>query len=181
MDTKNLQKFCPVCKLPNDPNATICRHCKASLNNNDIEGPPTTQRVEDSFEFTETLKNQITRAYPPPSEGLLLFLLNNSKPIALCTEREFVLGRGGALVSMPLFDLSEFDAYAMGVSRTHAVIKAVDNEYVLVDLNSANGTWVNGDRLLPTKPHSLPSGSVIQLGRLRLVVVYSNPSGSGKE
>jgi hypothetical protein len=104
-------------------------------------------------------------------------LLNNSKPIALCTEREFVLGRGGALVSMPLFDLSEFDAYAMGVSRTHAVIKAVDNEYVLVDLNSANGTWVNGDRLLPAKPHSLSSGSVIQLGRLKLVVIYSNPPG----
>jgi hypothetical protein len=177
MDMKNLQKFCPVCKLPNDPNATFCEHCWTSLSNGNIQGPLTTKRVEDSFELAEELKERILKVYPPPSVGILLFLLNNSKPIALCTEQEFVLGRGGALVSKFLFDLSDFDAYAMGVSRTHAVIKAVENGYVLIDLRSANGTWINGERLAPGKPYDLASGSVIQLGRLKLVVVYSNPPG----
>ena len=181
MNAKNLQKFCPVCRQANDSNVTVCQRCKTPLDKIASEEIPTTRRIGGALGLSEDLKDQIIRTAQPPPEGLLLFLLNNSEPIALCMEREFVLGRDWALVSMPLFDLSKFDAYAMGVSRTHAVIKAVDNEYVLVDLNSANGTWVNGDRLLPTKPHSLPSGSVIQLGRLRLVVVYSYPSGSGKE
>ena len=177
MSTNDFQKFCPVCKLPNDQNATICQHCKTPFKNSNTESPPTTKRVEDSFDLTEEIISQITRAYPPPSVGILFFLLNNSKPIALCTEQEFVLGRGGALVSKLLFDLSEFDAYAMGVSRTHAVIRVVDNEYVLIDLNSANGTWLNGDRLVPGKSYDLPSGAVIQLGRLKLVAVYSHPPG----
>jgi pSer/pThr/pTyr-binding forkhead associated (FHA) protein len=64
----------------------------------------------------------------------------------------------------------------MGVSRSHAMIKAVEDKYVLTDLHSANGTWLNGERLLPDKPHDLPSGAVIQLGRLKLVVIYSHPS-----
>ena len=178
MSAKNIQKFCPVCKLGNDSNATVCRHCKTPLNEIIKEDSPTTKHIGSPLGLSEKLKDQTTRAYPPPSEGVLLFLLNNSEPIALCTDQEFVLGRDWALVSMPLFDLSKFDAYAMGVSRTHAVVKVVDNGYVLVDLNSANGTWVNGNRLSPGKPHSLPSGAVIQLGRLKLVVVYSDSSGS---
>jgi hypothetical protein len=172
---ENLQNFCPVCKKANDSNATICRYCRAPLNKPVPEEAPTTKHIGGSFGLSDEVISQITKASPPPSEGLLLFLLNNSEPIALCTDQEFVLGRDWALISMPLFDLSKYDAYAMGVSRTHAVIKAVDNGYVLVDLNSANGTWVNGERLSSGKPHPLPSGSVIQLGRLKLVVIYSKP------
>jgi hypothetical protein len=175
MDTHTFQKFCPVCKLANDADATVCQHCKSPLNE-DSSKPPTTRRVEKSFEFEQELIERITGAFPPPSSGLLLFLLNSGEPLALCTDPEFILGRGGALASKPIFDLSEFDAYAMGVSRSHAVIKAVDNKYVLIDLHSANGTWINGERLLPAKQYDLPSGAVIQIGRLNLVVIYSHPS-----
>lgn len=175
MNPHTIQKFCPVCKLANDIDATICQHCKAPLNKSDMEESPTTRRVDKSFEFTQELKEKVTKAFPPPSTGLLLFLLNSGEPIALCTEKEFVIGRGGALASKPIFDLSEFDAYAMGVSRSHAIIKVVKDKYELTDLHSANGTWLNGERLLPDMPHDLPSGAVIQLGRLKLVVIYSHP------
>jgi hypothetical protein len=176
LNTPNLQKFCSICKLPNDLDATICQHCKAPFNKGATEESPTTRRVVKSFEFTEELKERVTKAFPPPSTGLLLFLLNSGAPIALCTEPEFILGRGGALASKPLFDLSGFDAYAMGVSRSHVMIMAVEDKYVLVDLNSANGTWLNGERLVPTKKYDLPSGAVIQLGRLKLLVIYSHPA-----
>ena len=175
LNTQNLQKFCSVCKLPNDMDATICQHCKAPLNKSDKEESPTTRRVEKPFVLTEEIKGKITKAFPPPSAGLLLFLLNSGAPIGLCKEKEFILGRGGASTSKPVFDLSDFDAYAMGVSRSHALITAVEDKYVLSDLNSANGTWLNGDRLLPAKPYDLPSGAVIQLGRLKLAVIYSRP------
>jgi predicted component of type VI protein secretion system len=112
---------------------------------------------------------------------MLLFLLNKGEPIALCTEQEFVLGRGGPLASKHLLDLSDFEAYEMGVSRSHALIKVVEGKYLLTDLNSANGTWINGDRIVPAKPHDLPSKSVIQLGRLKLIVIYSHPAESKKE
>jgi FHA domain len=177
MDTQNFQKFCPVCKLPNDAHATICKHCGASFSTDQNEAP-TTRKVDKEFELTQELKDQIIKAAQPPAKGLLLFLLNSSEPIAVLRGLEFILGRGEPSSAKEIFDLTPFNAFAMGVSRSHAMIKAVEDKYVLIDLNSSNGTWLNGARLLPHRPHDLHSEGVIQLGRLQLLVMYSHPSVS---
>lgn len=173
MDTETFQKFCPVCKLINDANANVCRHCQTPLN----EGfaSPTTRRVDNSFGFSEELREKITREHLPPDSGISLFALNSGKSIAMCMDREFFLGRSEAGTPLPLIDLTELGAFERGVSRRHAIIKAVEDKYVLIDNNSSNGTWLNGDRLLPNNPHVLPSKSLIQLGRLELVAVYAHP------
>jgi hypothetical protein len=179
LDTQSFQKFCPVCKLANDANATICQHCGAPLNTKSKDAQ-TTRRVSDSFELTDEMHEQVTSGYTPPPVGLSLFLLNNGNPIAFRMEQEFVLGRGEDSKSEPRVDLTDYEGFETGVSRRHAVIKVFEDKYILIDLNSSNGTWLNGDRLLPDKPHDLPSGGVIQLGRLKLVVVYSHPPSSKK-
>jgi FHA domain len=174
LNTKNLRKFCPVCKLANDVDAAVCGHCGATLHIEGLE-PQTTRRVGNSFQLTEEIRDQVISTHTPPPLGLSLFLLNNGEPIVLSKEPELVLGRGEIPSSEPAVDLTKFDGFAAGVSRRHAMIKAVDNKYVLIDLNSSNGTWLNGERLFPNKPQDLPSGGVIQLGRLKLVVFYNRP------
>jgi len=42
----------------------------------------------------------------------------------------------------------------------------------VLDLGSANGTWLNDERLLPYKSYPLASGSHLRLGRMRLFVLY---------
>lgn len=160
--------------MGNELDAAVCSHCGTSLKN-DLAGVPTTQRVERSFELTEEIKDQITKGHTPPSQGLSLFLLSRVEPIALCIHEEFVLGRGGISASEPMVDLTKFDAFAIGVSRRHAMIRATGDKYVLIDLNSSNGTWLNGLRLTPSKPYDLPNSAVIQLGRMALLVVYVKP------
>jgi hypothetical protein len=167
------RKFCPVCKLTNDADALICQHCGAQLYG--ASDVPTTQQVEDTFELTEEIKKQIGREHTPPSKGMSIFLLNLGEPIALRMEEGFVLGRANELTSEPILDLTPYEGFAMGVSRRHAQIRAAGDKYVIIDLNSSNGTWLNGQRLVPTKPYDLRSGSVIQLGRLKLIVSYLHP------
>ncbi len=174
MDTQTFRKFCPVCKFDNDANANFCEHCGIPLIHYSTEAV-TTRRVEDPFELTDEIREQVTKAYVPPSKCLSLFLLNMGEPIALRTEEEFVLGRVLELTSEPIVDLTEFDGFAMGVSRRHALIRAAGEKYMLTDLNSSNGTWLNGHRLVSTKSYDLPSGAVIQLGRMKLVVSYLSP------
>ena len=174
MDTQTFRKFCPVCKLDNDANATICEHCSTPVIHYSTEAV-TTRRVEYPFELTDEIREQVTRAYIPPSKCLSFFLLNKGEPIALRTEEEFVLGRVLGPTSEPIMDLTEFDGFAMGVSRRHAMIQANVEKYMLTDLNSSNGTWINGHRLVPTKSYELPNGAVIQLGRIKLVVSYIDP------
>jgi len=50
------------------------------------------------------------------------------------------------------------------VSGRHAQIRSDAEGTVLVDLNSASGTFVDGVRLLPQQPHALADGSQIQIG-----------------
>src|SRR5215469_15191369 len=59
------------------------------------------------------------------------------------------------------------------VSRRHAAIRLVDDSHVLVDLESANGTRVNGE---PIKEKTLAAGDSISIGPY--IVVYSRGVGT---
>ena len=72
---------------------------------------------------------------------------------------------------MPDIDLSPYQAYARGVSRLHAVLKRESSHVFLMDLGSANGTFVNGKRLNPNVDHSIANGDVIALGKLKIQVL----------
>jgi hypothetical protein len=61
-------------------------------------------------------------------------------------------------------DLKPFDI-GKTISRRHAKIEHIGDEYALTDLGSVNGTRVNGDRLPANEPHLLKSGDVIEFGR----------------
>ena len=54
------------------------------------------------------------------------------------------------------------------VSRNHAALYCTDVECMLVDLNSANGTRLNGQKLKPQVPVALKPGDSIQIGAFNL-------------
>jgi hypothetical protein len=63
------------------------------------------------------------------------------------------------------------------VSRTHAQIRVTRGRYVLFDLNSTGGTFINGQRV---SQHSLKPGDVISLAGYTLIYGEDNsPAGSG--
>lgn len=71
--------------------------------------------------------------------------------------KPLTIGRGGeADIQLP----------APAVSRRHAVLQPSGDEWVLNDLNSTNGTFVNGQRI--SAPRRLAAGDVIQIGPFRL-------------
>src|SRR5918912_667192 len=53
-----------------------------------------------------------------------------------------------------------------GVSRHHAELRVEDDQVVLVDLGSTNGTFVNGE---PVRRVALTDGTRVTLGRTTLV------------
>ena len=179
MDTRTFRKFCPVCKMVNDASDVVCKHCGAQLGES-ATNAPATRPIDEAFQLTEELRDQITRERTPPPRGLSIFLLNNGEPIALSMEQELILGRAEDPTSESMVDLTDHDGFALGVSRRHAMIQAAGETYVLIDLHSSNGTWLNGERLVPSRSYDLPSGGVIQLGRLKLIVAYMKPASSKK-
>jgi len=73
----------------------------------------------------------------------------------------------------PDVDLDAHDPEAK-VSRRHARVLYTNGSYMIEDLGSTNGTFVNrGRRLIPGNPHKLSDGDEIIVGKtfLRLVVL----------
>jgi len=48
----------------------------------------------------------------------------------------------------------------------------MEEGYEILDLDSANGTWLNNERLTPHKHYPLTSGSHLRLGGMHLFVLY---------
>lgn len=53
-------------------------------------------------------------------------------------------------------------------SRQHAVIVFDKGNVVIEDLNSLNGTWVNGVRIYAGQPRQLRPGDVVQIGTVQM-------------
>jgi hypothetical protein len=61
-----------------------------------------------------------------------------------------------------------------GVSRHHCKIHQRDSIYLVEDVGSANGTFLNGQRLTPYLPHMLEDGDELQLGDVKLRVMVQS-------
>lgn len=69
---------------------------------------------------------------------------------------EFVIGKKADLCD-GVIDFNKM------ISRSHCKISRRGAQYVITDLQSANGTYVNKERLQPNQSHSIKNGDVIRL------------------
>jgi len=75
--------------------------------------------------------------------------------------------------SKPDVDLITCNAIRNGISRIHAAIDIqTGNNYILYDLGSRNGTFINDIQLEPHHPHPIQNGDKIRLGRLNMTIFF---------
>ena len=86
-----------------------------------------------------------------------------------------LIGRGIVMSSHEgevTVDFLELSGHEKGVSRKHAMIAIEGPAAFVVDLDSTNGTYLNGVRLPAQQQHRVRTGDVLSLGvmdvRLRL-------------
>ena len=71
----------------------------------------------------------------------------------------------------PTLDLNKFGGGIYGTSRMHAALRREFGEWLIEDLDSSNGTWVNGVRLAPFAPFILQRNNQIMLANLEFGLV----------
>lgn len=67
-------------------------------------------------------------------------------------------------------DLSPYDAEQLGVSRHHIQLVTEADRLMVIDQNSGNGTFLNGNRLKAGESYRLAHGDTLLLGRMRAEV-----------
>jgi len=162
---------CPNCNHNNMTGAMFCAECGTSLSGADSM---TTQTIK-ADNLKESVKNKTVLPTPPTvtlKNWVTLHLLDTGQVLPLAERNEFTIGRiSEGQPIMPDIDLSPYQAYANGVSRLHAVIKREASHIFLMDLDSANGTYINGKRLNPNVEHTLKNGDVVALGKLKIQIL----------
>lgn len=97
----------------------------------------------------------------------------SDSPLVISPQLTIMIGRRDpATGEKPDVDLSTHAAYQMGISRNHALIKWEDSQLFLYDLNSRNGTYVNGKRAIPDQPTKLYDGDELRLGKMALKLYF---------
>lgn len=108
---------------------------------------------------------------PPPWRIILQVDGPGQTTIGLDVRQPLVLGRLDPDGEHdPDLDLTSHMASEHGVSRQHAILIPAPEALYLADLESSNGTWVNGKYLDPGVRYVLSAGDQIELGLLRLIV-----------
>jgi hypothetical protein len=120
----------------------------------------------------DTDRVRLVPRQPEPTAWRLIITTIASKPstIGLDVRETLTIGRSDPDGSQVDLDLAPHHALDHGVSRQHAVLIPAPEALYLVDLDSKNGTWVNGNYLTPGERYALNVGDKLELGLLKLLV-----------
>jgi len=93
--------------------------------------------------------------------------------VRLEENRDVTLGRTHGDVTVDI-DFTPYKALEAGVSRRHALLRRQNDTVVLMDLGSANSTFLNGQRIIPNEPRILRDGDEVRLGKLVVRASFEN-------
>ncbi len=176
--TQNTTKVihCPTCGAECSLKAVACRQCGTVLREIDDQSGRTTvimprPKTDVDIETDPTLAG--TSKFRAGSLMYLSIERVNS-PIARYIHAEpVVVGREDTeMLGKQDINLSPYSGRERGVSRKHAQIYFRDGELYIEDLDSSNGTMLNGEELQPFQAHKLRDGDEIILGHMMVWVNF---------
>lgn len=165
---------CPNCQHENIDGTMFCEDCGAQIISSDTM---ITQIInEDESSVVDKVD---THDLPVNKDDIntwaSLHLIEIGQILPLADRSEFTLGRvTDAQAIMPDIDLTPYKAYAQGVSRLHTVILREGGQVFIMDLGSANGTYLNGKRLKTNVRQALKHGDMISLGKLKIQILLKS-------
>lgn len=159
------KRLCPHCGKINLPTSFVCSKC-----NNLLDVPPAEKEthVLGGQQGIEELSDD----YFDQDSTLVLRLRGRDKSFQL-TARQLgmgqIIGRNTPGHDLKAHvDLTRWKGEELGVSRRHAYLRynPQDKTIRVADMGSANGTFVNGQKLHPGEVRVLRHGDRLRLGRL---------------
>jgi pSer/pThr/pTyr-binding forkhead associated (FHA) protein len=167
---------CPHCGVDLMPDDECCSQCGTAVSLSVSIDLPEEETDSKEILKQDTLHETIKGALPlADSLGSTLIQIPRLPRLVITTGtgegREFKLRSKATLGRAPDNDIILEDPK---VSRHHAVIALTEGRYSMTDLESANGTFVNGIRI--RESHPLRAKDVISLGDTELTFYEVPPS-----
>jgi hypothetical protein len=124
-------------------------------------------------QMIEQVKFSLGSALLYEHTGVLLRIAETGMVIPLPVTSRVLIGRSEInKIQQVNIDLTPFGGRILGVSRRHALIYRMKNSLFLEDLDSVNGTCINGQRLNAGQPRLLRNGDEVCFGNLRCYIEF---------
>lgn len=162
---------CPYCQHHMMEGALFCEECGLSLWD-DNQAHVSTRKLDDGSGELSVKSGWGTATFQSRNQ-VIIHIRDSAEPIVIAPLGDFLVGRGDSTSGIsPDLDLTPHGALEKGVSRMHAALRRGDDVLSIVDLDSANGTYLNGQRLVAHQPRLLRDGDEIRLGKLVLHIYF---------
>jgi hypothetical protein len=156
--------ICPYCGFKNLEGILYCEDCGQSLKGGNAVLP--TKQLEQPSNDLAAKATWGTARFGQDA-SIIIHVRDASQPVIVQPAKRTILGRADtSSTQKPDVDLTPYGAVDKGVSRIHAAIYRNEDTLTLIDMGSANGTHLNGQRLVPDQPRILRDGDEIRLGKL---------------
>ncbi|UTR12091.1 FHA domain-containing protein [Evansella sp. LMS18] len=156
-------KLCDICNHKSDVTYLVCENCVGDLTIatyvTENEALETTDKREDTTGGLAAQKSPDSKqpASRPTSTFQHFKIVNQDENIEIQLPiAETIIGREGD-VETSYFETCNY------ISRRHLSIKYKDEHYVISDLNSHNGSYLNNRRLNPEEEYPLTEGDTIKI------------------
>jgi uncharacterized membrane protein YvbJ len=73
-------------------------------------------------------------------------------------------------------DMAAYGVLRFGMSRIHALIETMNNQFQLMDLGSTNGSTLDGECMEPFRSYPLQDNSEVMLGQFPILIQYYKPA-----
>jgi hypothetical protein len=164
--------FCPLCQRKNSADAKHCVYCGIKFVHNDLEIQTTNQiSKQQSAILGEGTRGEEYLSQLTPG-ALALFIMDVEQPVVIEEPTQIIIGRHLEAGEVQVVDLANFGGAELGISRRHLQISHSDGQFMVMDLGSTNGSWLNRQRLTPGMPYRLHHNDQILLGQMRLFAVF---------
>lgn len=169
---------CPHCNYQNPEGNVLCIQCSMPLDIDAIAA----EAERPTKDVTRVLDERPVAANVPrwgtaslgAERKLLLHVRGFDTPLVVPLVGRLLLGRYDPQTdSAPDIDLEDYDGKQMGVSRRHAEIAVEEDGLKVMDLGSANSTYINGQRLIAHQERILRDGDELRLGQLVMRVNFA--------
>ncbi|MBD3306774.1 FHA domain-containing protein [candidate division KSB3 bacterium] len=159
---------CSHCGRENPEDEVLCMQCSMPLKSEN----GSTRLLDGAGNITNQPRWGTARL--GDERKLLLHVRNHDEPVIVGVTDTLILGRYDTDTGdTPEVDLTDYEALDLGVSRRHAAILVEDEALKVMDLGSANATYLNGQRLIARQARILRDGDEIRLGRLVMRVNFA--------
>jgi hypothetical protein len=168
--------ICPNCSHEELVGAFFCSECGAQLVFPDgvPDKPihPTPAVIQDYRVKKSGRSGKSVSLKFKTDEFIALNLLECDEIIPIRGKREVTLGRSSeGQPIIPDIDFAPYHGYEAGVSRLHVSIQINEQEIIVTDLGSANGTRINDQKISSHSSHPIKHGDILTLGKFRIQIL----------